>query len=328
MPADPLNDPVRLKTLLQWRREGIVTQEGFREAQKLLQPSAAWFAWLRLELALIGVALVLSGIIFFFAWNWQGMGRFEKLGLIQGALLLCVLTALKLGLRELGGRLMMLAAVVMTGVFLAVFGQIYQTGADAYQLFTGWAALTLIWVLVTGFEGLWALWLVILQVGIALFWTQVAGPAWQWTEDAALMSLAAVNLVALFVREWVNPPGGRPWLRTLLVAAVLVLFIIPALTFVFSGAGERVYRVAYLPAWMIITVGGYLYFRFRRPDFTCVALVCANAAVFGVSVIGRGIVEMDDDFAFFLLSIIVVAATAGLTVWLAHEYKSMKHLTR
>lgn len=326
MSADPLNEPVRLKTLLRWRREGILDEEAFREAQKWLQPSNSWFTWLRLELALVGMALVLSGIVFFFAWNWQGMGRFEKLGLIQGGLILSVLAALKMGVRQLGGRLLMLSAVVMTGVFLAVFGQIYQTGADAYQLFTGWAALTLIWVVVTGFEGLWALWLVILQVGVFLFWMQVAEPAWKWQEDGLFLSLAGINLMALMIREWVGSPERGTWLRTVLVTAVITLFIIPALGVIFAGLERHPLRVLYLPAWLLVTTAGHLYFRFRRPDFSCVALLSANVPVLVVSTVGRGLyATRSDEFGLFLLmSLIVVAATAGLTVWLAREYKAMK----
>jgi uncharacterized membrane protein len=43
------------------------------------------------------------------------------------------------------------------GVLQAVFGQIYETGADSYVLFLIWALLIIGWVAIGGYAPLWLL---------------------------------------------------------------------------------------------------------------------------------------------------------------------------
>lgn len=60
------------------------------------------------------------------------------------------------------------------GVFWAVFGQIYQTGADAWQLFALWAACIAPWLPIRPATALWALWVTTLNIALAL-WSRQAG---------------------------------------------------------------------------------------------------------------------------------------------------------
>ena len=66
-----------------------------------------------------------------------------KLGSVQLAIFGCLGAAYFQNLQQLPGKVLLLGASVLIGVFLAVFGQVYQTGADAYNLFTMWALLIL-----------------------------------------------------------------------------------------------------------------------------------------------------------------------------------------
>ena len=45
--------------------------------------------------------------------------------------------ALLVGLDRAFGQVLLIAASVLTGVLLAVIGQVYQTGADVFELFVG-----------------------------------------------------------------------------------------------------------------------------------------------------------------------------------------------
>ena len=100
------------------------------------------------SLLFVGSSLVLAGVIFFFAYNWSRMNAIAKFGLIEVGLLLCVLAASNRGLDRLTGKVLLLAASVLVGVLLAVYGQVYQTGADAYETIVVWALLILPWVIV------------------------------------------------------------------------------------------------------------------------------------------------------------------------------------
>ena len=49
------------------------------------------------------------------------------------------------GLDAVAGRISLFATAFLSGILLAVFGQVYQTGADPYGLFLAWALLILPW---------------------------------------------------------------------------------------------------------------------------------------------------------------------------------------
>ncbi len=61
---------------------------------------------------------------------------------------------LRLGPECTPGKAALLLATLLLGVFLALFGQTYQTGADPWQLFANWALLILPWEVAPVGEGL------------------------------------------------------------------------------------------------------------------------------------------------------------------------------
>lgn len=73
------------------------------------------------------------------------------------------------GIERAVGKAWLGAGVVLTGVLLAVIGQIYQTGADSELLFAGWALLALPWVVIARAPWVWLFWLVLLNTSLALF---------------------------------------------------------------------------------------------------------------------------------------------------------------
>src|SRR5690606_30155924 len=60
------------------------------------------------------------------------------------------------------------------GVLFAVYGQIYQTGANAYDFFLAWTIFVTLWVLVSNFAPLWFLYLILINTTFILYSEQVA----------------------------------------------------------------------------------------------------------------------------------------------------------
>jgi len=129
------------------------------------------------------------------------------------------------GSRTLPGHMLMVAACVMIGVVLAVFGQAYQTGADTYGLFTGWAALMLVWVVAQCFAPLWIVWLCVLSTGIWLYIFDVS----PWHEEEQFWRAFATTGL-LHGQRWphgkcccgVGSTGSSgTWLRMWLLLAAL-----------------------------------------------------------------------------------------------------------
>jgi len=106
-----------------------------------------WSLWLDRGLLILGVALIVAGVGYFFAHNWQHLTENDKLGLAGGSVLIAFIGAIYAGADSFLGKLMLLTASLLVGVFIAVFGQIYQPGADTYELFQAWALLIFPWLI-------------------------------------------------------------------------------------------------------------------------------------------------------------------------------------
>lgn len=113
-----------------------------------------WLDFFDKALLIIGaVALVLS-LVFFIAYNWQNLGKIGKFALVEGALTITIALYVALSFRrqfQLIRQLLLLIASIITGSLLALFGQVYQTGADTWQLFFAWAILITPWVVIARF---------------------------------------------------------------------------------------------------------------------------------------------------------------------------------
>ena len=131
-----------------------------------------WLAFFDKALLIIGaVALVLS-LVFFIAYNWLQMGKMGKFALVEGALVITIALYVALSFKRrfmLIRQLLLLIASVITGSLLALFGQVYQTGADTWQLFFSWALLIVPWVIIARLPALWLLWLGLMNTSLILY---------------------------------------------------------------------------------------------------------------------------------------------------------------
>ncbi len=293
----------------------------------------AWYEWALRMLLMVGSALVLAGVIFFFAYNWQKMGRFLKLGLVQGGIIGCVVAAHFTGTTRLSGKILLTCASVLVGVLLAVYGQIYQTGADAYELFAGWSALIIGWVIISEFAGLWVVWLVVLNTALILYWTQVCHPAYGVRYEWLCLFLALLNGAALALREkgflagleWLK---GR-WLRGLFLTAILLALSIPTIHLVTDLGDTEGLTVLGGFVWVLTAAGCYLCYRYALHDMIPLALVVMNACVVVVTLIGKIIFEMtgrgSEAECFLALAVVVIAVVSAAAFWLK---KAASEMTR
>ena len=122
--------------------QGYLTQPTYVDLLNRSRPQNTR-RWLSVRLLAVGCAFVLAGFVCFIAANWQEMGLILRLSLPLIGLVLCGAGAYYKKLDTWPGQGFAFGAAVMIGAFLAVFGQIYQTGAFLYELFGLWALLLL-----------------------------------------------------------------------------------------------------------------------------------------------------------------------------------------
>lgn len=110
---------------------------------------------------ILGVALILSGLIYFFAANWQGFSRTEKVALSVGVMLLfyglSYVFSRIFQRHSFLSRILLFAGCFAFGISVALIGQIYNSHANSYVLFTVWLVATLLFSFVTRYQPLYVL---------------------------------------------------------------------------------------------------------------------------------------------------------------------------
>lgn len=270
---------------------------------------AYWRLWALRALLVLGASHLLAGIVFFFAYNWDDLGPFAKFGLLQSGLVIAVVVALRLKIGSPAGQASLIAASVLTGVLFAVIGQVYQTGADAYELFTAWSMLILPWVIASRSSVHWFLWTVICLAAFSLYGGQVLLPLGILAHDqlgiavgiAAIVFLAGCELAVRAGFAWL----GDRWLRvTLALIGVGILFM-PAMMFVFDWQGIS----QGITAFVIVTGGLSLVYSRLIPEFAIIAITTGFAAVVAMAIGARGVHEIigfDDGTGSLITSLIVL----------------------
>ncbi|HSP81634.1 MAG TPA: DUF2157 domain-containing protein, partial [Myxococcaceae bacterium] len=89
--------PERLRILAD---AGVLTPEALERALRLAVATPERPAWRRFLSAVLlgfGALLVLSGVVYFFAYNWAALHRFGKMGLLLAAIAVSAVAAWRLG---------------------------------------------------------------------------------------------------------------------------------------------------------------------------------------------------------------------------------------
>jgi hypothetical protein len=178
-----------------------------------------------LGLAVLAAGLVGLGLVFWVAAHWDTLGRMGRFALLQGTLGVMAAGAF---LRPAARVPLSLLVLMICGALLAYFGQTYQTGADAWQLFALWAALMLPLALGQRSDVLWSPWALVAMTAVALWVQTHTGHGWR-AAPHDLPAHAAGAALALGVVALLGPPlqartGAGPWaLRTALTLAVVML---------------------------------------------------------------------------------------------------------
>ncbi|OJH35536.1 DUF2157 domain-containing protein [Cystobacter ferrugineus] len=322
MPLDPLDlaaTPERLHALAE---AGVLSPEALERASRLAVATpgpAAWRRFLSTTLLGFGSLLVLSGVIYFFAFNWQALHRFGKLGLVLAAVTGACIAAWRLG-EGLAGQFALLFAAVLVGPLLAIYGQAYQTGADPYGLFLGWAVLILPWVVLARFSPLWLWLLLLVDTALILYWDQVVdrdGPS-------LFLTLAGINGVAWAATEEFSRRGvawlqGR-WLPRVLAMMTVLPLLGPSVMLAASPKDADTEGVVALCLLVGLMGAVYLFHRRVRPELFLLTL-CALCAVTLITTFGGYLLfkqfrsaDLELLGAYFALGLLVIAQM-GLAVW-------------
>lgn len=306
-----------------------ISTEARNYALDLLYPAKQWGLWTARLLTLVGTALVLSGILYFFAFNWAKITPAMKLGGIQLLILACLIGALYYGLARTAGKMLLLSASVLVGIFLAVFGQIYQTGADAYQLFMVWMLLILPWTCISNFAALWAVWLLVSNLALILYWDQAATPKAD-LKELIFSYLILFNGFFLALREYFAYKGvawlQRQWTRIILVIPILIFALIPTIEFIMDTTPSSAVTLGTVLAIVVHCVF-YLHYRFRNPNIPALSLTILSAGLIAEVIVNKMIDKLFpryDAGAFLLMALFTLGIFALIIIILRSHIQRMQ----
>lgn len=316
-----LHIPAYPEQLLRLREAGMLSEAQWQAALDTLHDAperSDWQNFIETLLLSLGSLLLLAGILFFFAYNWAELDKFAKLGLLQAGIVLTCGFSLWRGLEQLSAQVSLLGAAVLTGVLLAVFGQIYQTGADAYSLFVSWTLLILPWTLLSRFVFLWLLNLALANLGLFLYWEQAIR-----SEESLLALLVCVlNLSFWLLWEIFHP--SRPWLRQiwlrpLLLIASLGTLALPTWAWVTSNHFDDTWQIVAVCAYALGSAFVLWYYQFQRHDLAVLAFTLAGLiATFSLFLMDN-LISWDAEWNWLFMGLLVIAQAALATRWLQHK---------
>ncbi|HEY8212062.1 MAG TPA: DUF2157 domain-containing protein [Myxococcaceae bacterium] len=323
MAADPLDRAATAERLTAIAAAGGLSDRALARALDLASESprsAEWRAFLSRSLLFLGSALMLAGVIFFFAYNWSELGRFAKFALLELAIAGAAAGAWQFG-RTAAGEASLAAAAVLVGPLLAVYGQTYQTGADAWELFAFWAVLILPWVALARMPTLWLLEIALWNVALPLFSQQRLEYHFEEERDPIWVTMAGLDGAAWFLaerlqRSTLSWPKPRWPIRVLAVAA----FALASPGAIILVLGHSSDAAPWLGAALMAGLAAAAYLLSKRPErrdlFILATAGTAVLTVLGCAV-GRVVFSVTNDFGGVLLMALVVLGEVGaLVTWL------------
>jgi uncharacterized membrane protein len=282
----------------------------------LAPPRGEWLAAADRLCAFGGALLVMAGLIFFFAWNWAELHRFAKLAAAFAALAGCVGVALPSTPFGTVWRAALFGACLALGALLALIGQIYQSGADVWELFAAWAALMLPFALLARSAGAWALWLVVANAALLRALSESVLFRFLGALDGPtpVLVVAGFNLIVLVGFEAFGGlllAGGRRDLQRLAGLGVIGPLAL--------GAAIAWWEPRFLPlapAYAVVAALAAWGYLVARRDVAMLALTVFSAIAVAGSGLARVLPERASFLTLNLLALFVIVTSALAAMWL------------
>ena len=322
-------------------KAGSLTPDHGQQVYRFLgvRPNASqWRAFLVPLLALLGLLSLVAGALFFIAWNWAQMPKMAKFALAE---LLIVALAVIVWWRwyQSLARSALLAAGLSFGALFALYGQIYQTGANSWELFRAWLYILVPLALIARQDSLWFCSWLVANLAFHLYYVTLSATFMDslmfnhfgWLPETAMYAYLLVLTLCLVLRETLAQRAlaadPQSWLASRWFSYIMAGFLLLLLTMIaagniasivmgnFSEWNERFYTSLITGFWLITLLVGYYLYRYRFPDLGMLTLGIVSLAVTGCTLIAdlfSNSWETGDLFAVGCLMALWLAANGAL----------------
>lgn len=267
-----------------------------------------WQQFLKIVFITLGIGFLVSGIVFFFAYNWAYLNKFLKFGLIEGLLIISTALVLFLKIKIEYRKIILTGAAVLVGVLFAVFGQVYQTGANAYDFFLAWTLCIMLWVIVADYAPLWLLFLILINTTLILYSVQVARYLSN-TDICALLVL--INSLVLISAHWFTDKKKTENLPNWFVT----IFSIAIATYATAGIVFGIFNDAPIIFWLLLIFTSCLYtlgiqYSLRKKSLLYLSIISFSLIV----IISAIFFRLSYDMGMFLFVCIFILGSVTMVI--------------
>lgn len=295
-----------------------VSEEAIEQAfqKEIYSNKEAWGKFFRLFFMSLAAVFTLSGIIFFFAYNWADLHKFIKIGLIEVVIIATSMAALLPKINSYNRQIILTGASMLVGVLFAVFGQVYQTGANAYDFFLAWTLFITLWVVVSNFPPLWLLHIILINTTFILFTQQVVK---DWSLGLVFLLLFLLNTALLIAatklpkfKQDANIPS---WFIYTLAIGV-VSFATIGIAFGIHKNFDLAFLLLIIAAALGYTLG--IWHGLQTKNGFYLAIIPFSLIIIGSSLL----LKVDDGSIMLLIICLIIVGSVTLTI------KNLNHLQK
>lgn len=282
-----------------WTEKGI--NKVLRE--KVYSDTKSWKGFLNLLFISLGIGFTVSGIIFFFAYNWTDLHKYAKMGLIEGLIILTTTVVLFSKLNFNIKNILLTGTSVLVGVLIAVFGQIYQTGANAYDFFLGWTLFISLWVVISNYPPQWLVFFILINTTFVLYSQQVAS---DWSGVFVFSILFLFNSLVLLtihlISKFRNNLKVPTWFTSLLGLAAIVFSTIGIIIGIFDKHQSSFLVLLLLS---IIAYGAGMAYSIKTKNGFYLSIIPFSIII----IISALLIKISEDAAmFFIVSLFIIVS--------------------
>lgn len=324
--------------------QGVLPLEHTNAAARYLEVYPAKRTWLNFfdkALLSIGTVALALSLVFFIAYNWLYLGKLGKFAMVEGAMVLTIVVYATLAYQRkhrLVQQLLLLIASIITGSLLALFGQVYQTGADTWQLFFNWALLIIPWVLIARLPALWLLWLGLLNASLILYTSIVSAFGFSYINEGMFYLIVMSGLNTITFILWLiclnktsTGPDQTPSTKTALkirtaqvgyhwstyVVGLASTYFITRLAIVHvTQDADLLASALSLVLW--VSWSGFMYWRFyrHRIDLLMLTYLCGSAIIVVMFWLVEALLIDWDSGGFLVLALLLIGLSSAAVIWL------------
>jgi uncharacterized membrane-anchored protein/uncharacterized membrane protein len=277
-------------------------QQFRKDDDQMLQPNLIRTGFL------LGISLLLAAIVYFFAANWAGMDRMQKVVVSAGLVALFygvafILTKLRFmpGSHSFLARVFLVSGCITFGVGVALLGQIYNSHADSYGLFLIWSVPALLFAIITRYTPFYILSYVLVHLTLWFYFF----PASMWIDYSENMYIviyaifAVINLLLFVVHE-------IGWLKSNILQIFSFIAFHAALLALSNSLQLTTYGVWFNLLSIAVIAAGFYYFIRTRMDKLYLTLNALATSAFAV----LKFIELAEAYAsvaFFIYGLVFVA---------------------